>query len=162
MAAPQNAISDPLKALLGLFDGDLRELKFPDVDAQVLTTTARAVVAAAESVAEAEAALEAAREELQRHQDALLHKAQRALAYARVYAEEQPELLEKLALITLPRPPRRASAAEQSAAPSSEGSAPRRRGRPPKQRGEAPNLFADPAVESAPGAPPLEGADASA
>ena len=142
-----NPIPEPLRALLGLYETELRELKFPDIDAQVLAQSGRAVLSAAEEVAEAEAALDAARAELQRHQEALLHKGQRALAYARVFAEEQPELLEKLAQITLPRPPRRAAVDAQAGVASGDGdaaaAAPKRRGRPPKVRPEgAANLFA--------------------
>ncbi len=146
-------LSDSLKALLGLFESDLRDLKFPDVDAELLADTARAVLAAAEEVAEAESTLDAARTELQRRQEALLQKGQRALAYARVWAEEQPEVLEKLALINLPRPPRRASS--EGGVSVADAAPPKRRGRPPKAKQEtAPNLFAQSEAHASAGAEP--------
>lgn len=139
MALPDTtAIPEPLKALLGLFDTDFADVKFPDVDAQTLAAAARSVLSAAQCVSEAEAALEKARGELHEQQEALLQKAQRALAYAKVYAEDSPELTEKLQLISLPRSQRKARAE----APAGAEVAPvRRRGRPPKARVEAPNLF---------------------
>ena len=141
MASDSSVLSDSLETLLELFKTDLRDLKFPDVDAERLSEAAGAVFAAAEDVSAAEAVLDSARAELQRNQEALLQKGQRALAYARVWAEEQPELLEKLALIHLPRPGRRGQA--ESRGPVGDAAPPKRRGRPPKSRREgAPNLFA--------------------
>jgi hypothetical protein len=100
----------------------------------------------AEAVARAEAALEVAHQELQDSQEALLLKGQRALAYARVYAEERAELGAKLDAIALPRAPRKGPRPEPQAAPEAaaqaEPSAPRRRGRPPKAKDSA-TLFSD-------------------
>ena len=94
---------------------------------------------AAERVAEAQAALQLAESELVEQQEALLHKGQRALAYARVFAEDSPELMEKLQLVSLPRSLRRAKA--EPASPGADVIPVRRRGRPPKPKNEAPNLF---------------------
>ncbi|MBX5482824.1 MAG: hypothetical protein IRZ16_13440 [Myxococcaceae bacterium] len=129
-----------MKALLGLFETDLADLKFPDIDATVLADAARRVLSAADRVAEAKAALEAAESALQVEQEGLLQKGQRALAYARVFAEESPALMEKLQLIALPRSSRRASRQEPSTG-GAEVVPVRRRGRPPKVKAEAPNLF---------------------
>lgn len=135
-------VPESLRALIGLFETELSEVQFPDMNLRVLTEAAKQVLTASEQVAEAEKALEAAQAELQEQQEALLLKGQRALAYARIYAEESPELIEKLQLITLPRSQRRA----RSEVPPTTGAdvvPVRRRGRPPKQKAEVPNLFAE-------------------
>jgi ElaB/YqjD/DUF883 family membrane-anchored ribosome-binding protein len=93
----------PLQSVLELFEHELAALKFPDIDQAVLSEAAHAVYERAESVARAEAALLAAREALHESQEALLQKCQRAVAYARVYAEENAELSERLEAIGLPR-----------------------------------------------------------
>ncbi|MBJ6760509.1 hypothetical protein JGU66_07020 [Myxococcaceae bacterium JPH2] len=146
-----DSISPALRALLELFATDLAEVRFPDLDTAVLGDAAALVRERAEVVARAQAALEAARQGLQESQDALLQKGQRALAYARVFAEEDAALSEKLEGIHLPRPMRKASKAEgtlaaEPVAPSigSEENAPRRRGRPPKVRSlNGASLFSD-------------------
>jgi ElaB/YqjD/DUF883 family membrane-anchored ribosome-binding protein len=93
----------PLQTVLELFENELATLKFPDIDQAVLSEAAHAVHEHAESVARAEAALQAAREALQESQELLLQKCQRAVAYARVYAEENAALCDKLDAIGLPR-----------------------------------------------------------
>lgn len=137
-----DSISPALRALLELFATDLSEVRFPDVDTAVLGEAATLVREQAEAVARAQAALDAARQALHESQEALLQKGQRALAYARVFAEDDAALSEKLEAIHLPRPTRKggkvdgaAVATEPAAtATGSEENAPRRRGRPPKAR----------------------------
>lgn len=96
-------IASAVQAVLDLFDGELGDLKFPDLDQSVLQEAAIAVHEKAEAQARAEAALLAARESLQESQEALLHRCQRALAYARIYAEDNAELLARIEGIELPR-----------------------------------------------------------
>jgi hypothetical protein len=140
-------ISPALQDLLKLFSQELATVKFPELDRGVLEEAAERVKEKAEAVARAQAALEAARQALYESQEALLQKGQRALAYARIFGEDDAELSVKLEGINLPRPVRKALRAEGVAAleaPSAQGeeSAPRRRGRPPKARTSAP-LFAE-------------------
>lgn len=141
-------ISPALQDLLKLFGQELATVKFPDLDRKVLEEAAARVREQAEAVAQAQAALEAARQGLYESQEALLQKGQRALAYARIFAEEDVELSAKLDGISLPRPVRKAPRAEGAtaldapAAAQSDENAPRRRGRPPKARASAP-LFAE-------------------
>jgi len=118
-------LSPPIQAVLELFRGPLAELRFADVDAAVLSDLAGVVETAAAAVTEQEAQLRELRQTLADRQDALLLLAQRAVAYARVYAEHDEALTEQLAAITLPRAgkPRKVSArpaagAEPSAAAS--------------------------------------------
>lgn len=113
-------LSPPIQAVLELFQGPLAELRFADVDAGALAHLASAVEAASSAVAEQEAQLSDLRQTLADRQDALLLLAQRALAYARVYAEQDEALTEQLLRITLPRAgkPRKASAKAVGAEPS--------------------------------------------
>jgi ATP-dependent Clp protease ATP-binding subunit ClpA len=145
-ANENDPISPAMRALLEVFSTELSEVKFPDVDAEVLDEAAARVKAQAEAVAKAQAALEAARQALAESQEALQQKGQRALSYARVFAEEDAELSMKLEAISLPRPARKVvrpdgTVAAEAPAQNDE-SAPKRRGRPPKSRPSAP-LFAD-------------------
>jgi len=115
-------IPPAVAALLELFENALSDLRFADLDASVLAGLSAEVTSAAESVAAKQAALDEARAALQERQNVLLQQAQRALAYARVYAENDFELRAKLEAIALPKParaPRRANA-EAPAAPPAE------------------------------------------
>jgi ElaB/YqjD/DUF883 family membrane-anchored ribosome-binding protein len=101
------AVSAAIQAVIDLFAEPLRELRFADVDAATLDEFAASAQAAAAVVTTAETELARARHTLQERQDALLQHAQRALAYARVYAEADPALSEQLDQIALPRLPKR-------------------------------------------------------
>ncbi len=139
MTPTDGPIPSSVQSLCELFSTELSEVKFPDVDGLALREATERVVVQAEALARAEALLVYAREQLQEAQDALLHKSQRALSYALVFAEENPALASKLSEISLPRSPRRV----RSEAPVSEelAAAPKRRGRPPKVRSDDPGLF---------------------
>ena len=148
-----NPIPAPIQTVLALFTTSLADVRFADVDAEQLARLASDVEAAAETVAAAQATLDAAREALQDRQDALLHQAQRALAYARVYAESDESLSARLEAISLPRAARRSRAEEALVLSADPQPSPRPRGRPRK---------ATPIVELALEAPPLEAALAPA
>jgi len=107
-------LSPPVQAVLELFQGPLADVRFADVDAAGLATLAAEVQSAAAAVSHQEAQLSELRQSLTERQDALLVLAQRALAYARVYAEHDDALSEQLARISLPRAakPRKASPAK--------------------------------------------------
>jgi multidrug efflux pump subunit AcrA (membrane-fusion protein) len=145
-ANDNDPISPAMRALLEVFSTELSEVKFPDMDVEVLEEAAGRVREQAEAVARAQAALEAARQALVESQEALQQKGQRALAYARVFAEEDEALSTKLEAISLPKGVRKGvrpeiGVADEAAARNDE-SAPKRRGRPPKSRPSAP-LFSD-------------------
>jgi hypothetical protein len=127
-----SAIPAPIQTLLDLFTTALADVRFADVDGQTLASSAAEVEVAARSVAAAQAALDGAREALQVRQDALLQKAQRALAYARVYAESDEALSQKLDAVSLPRAPRRPRAEDALVLSADPQPAPRPRGRPKK------------------------------
>jgi hypothetical protein len=145
-----DAISAPIRTLLDLFAAHLGEVRFGDVDAKTLARVAADVQAAAAVVASAQAALEAARDTLHDRQEALLGQSLRAVAYARVYAEGDLALAEKLDAIVLPRMARKAKAAGDTLVPASastggrEGEreeARRPRGRPRKASAPAPDAL---------------------
>jgi multidrug efflux pump subunit AcrA (membrane-fusion protein) len=126
------AVLPPIQTLLDLFTTSLAEVRFADVDGQTLARFAEQVESAAETVAAAQSALDAAREALQEKQDSLLQQAQRALAYARVYAESDEALSAQLDAVTLPRASRRARGEEALVLSAEPMAAPRPRGRPRK------------------------------
>jgi hypothetical protein len=128
-----DAIPSPIQSLLDLFASALVEVRFADVDAQTLARAAADVQAAAAVVSTAQAALDDARHALQERQESLLAHAQRAVAYARVFAENDEALSERLGAIALPRPARRArsngEALVLSSAPEAAPARPRERPR---------------------------------
>jgi hypothetical protein len=141
MFSAMNAIPTPVQALLDLFSTSLADVRFADVNADTLARFAGEVQAAAEVVTSAQAALDAAREALQEKQDALLTHAQRALAYARVYAEGDDALSVQLDAVSLPRPQRRSRGDDALILSAEPQPSPRPRGRPRK------TAIAEPALE---------------
>jgi hypothetical protein len=136
-----STIPSPVQTVLDLFATDLAEVRFGDLDAKTLDSLASDVRSAADAVASAQALLDDARSKLQERQEALLQQAQRALAYARVYAEPDAALTERIEAISLPRPVRRVRAETEVLALSPDPDAPKRpRGRPRKTPLEAPML----------------------
>jgi hypothetical protein len=107
-------IPSAVQEVVDLFATELASLKFGDLEPTSLVAAAEEVKAVTADVMRAEAALESTRAVLAEKKDALLHKAQRALAYARVYAENQPALASRLERVALPRSPRRSAKSESS------------------------------------------------
>jgi hypothetical protein len=128
--------ADPALAVLELFATDLRSVPFPDVDHTSLAAAHEAVQAALNEVAEAEAMLEAAHQALLARQEELAHKAIRGLAYAKIYAETDDVLAEKVA--TIAALPGLSSRSRKTTETAAQASTPKRRGRPAKtQPGQA-------------------------
>ena len=133
MFSVMDAIPSPIQTLLDLFATTLGDVRFADLDAQTLARVAADVQAAAAIVVAAQVALDEARETLQERQETLLQQAQRAVAYARVYAESDETLAERLDAIALPKPTRRTRTNVDALVLSPENEAARRpRGRPRK------------------------------
>lgn len=146
-------------AVVALFEGPLAEHAFPGADWVTLSELEEAVVAARGDTDAARAALVRAQESLitseralVAHEAKLLSRAHRALAYARVYAEDAPELASTIRAIELPPLPVRA--ADPDAVPPS----PKRRGRPARTRPGAP-LFEPASNDTAPAKPSADGTD---
>ena len=131
MFSPMNAIPTPIQALLDVFSTSLADVRFADVDGQALARLAGEAQTAADLVATAQVALDAAKDALQERQETLLFQAQRALAYARVYAETDEALSAQLDAVSLPRAGRRARG-EDALVLSEPQPPPRPRGRPRK------------------------------
>jgi hypothetical protein len=132
-------IRDPVPplahAILELYRGPLAEVRFPDLDRDVLDVATDELLAAQRDLEAAERALDAARSVVEARTAALMGKVQRGLSYARIFAEDQPELRDQLA--SLASAPRRAEPQREESA-----NAPKKRGRPRKIREEdAVSLF---------------------
>jgi hypothetical protein len=128
-----------LDDLLVIFQSDLREVRFPGVDVVALERAASGVEGARAEVGRARQLLDEAERALAALEEAQLQLGQRALAYARIFAEGQEALGARLAALRL------------DPVAQSSGELPPRRGRPPKARAGGPSLFALP-----PEAQPLE------
>lgn len=115
--------------VLSLFREQLAEVQFGDLDLALLDAHASALYAAQREVERIEAELAAARDCAAQRSQALMAVAQRALSYARIYAESTPELL-----------PRVAEIAERRGGVASDANAPKKRGRP--RKGDEAGLFA--------------------
>jgi hypothetical protein len=109
-------LPSPVQSVLELFQGPLASVRFADIDAAGLSKLAAEVEAAAGEVRELEGKLGELRQALAQRQEALHALAQQALAYARVYAENDDELLDAVNRITLPRAakPRKAAPSNKS------------------------------------------------
>jgi len=122
-----------VQALLDLFSTSLADVRFADVDGPSLARCAAEVDAAAQAEAVARSALDAANLALQEKQEALLRRAHRALAYARVYADSDTTLTASLEAIGLPGAARRATVGDAPVLSAASDTAPRPRGRPRKR-----------------------------
>ncbi len=129
----RDAITAPIKEVLDLFDGPLKGVVFPGVSLESFEAMFKKVEQQAMQVEKAQAALEAARAALRGAHQEVLQQAQRTLAYAKVYADGNQELLAKLDAIQLGKKPR----ATAKPTPGADGEPPRRRGRKPKALVEA-------------------------
>ena len=102
--SPATPDRDPLgpfeHAVIALFDGALAGVGFPGVDRTTLAETMRTVIEAQLVVEAAERDLDAARKELGERATELGKMARRAVAFARVLAEDDASLAEKLEALT--------------------------------------------------------------
>ncbi|MEO6575778.1 MAG: hypothetical protein ABIP89_18140 [Polyangiaceae bacterium] len=92
----------PLQSLLDLFATEFAEVHFADIDATTLARLAREVETANVAMLAAQTVLDGARTTLQERRDTLVQHAHRALAYAKVYAENDDALSARLESIALP------------------------------------------------------------
>jgi len=129
-------VADPIppsvQALMDLFEKDLAEVSFPGVDMATLKQVITDVRKHTKAVTEAEAALEKARTALRESEEQLSTKTQRALAYARVFAEDRPELLAKVTSVARVAGVSTSTPAKSAPKTDASGDAPKRRGRPKK------------------------------
>ena len=126
--------------LLDLFQGPLRDVRFPDADGDRLAAAVEAAGAANDALARAEVAVEAARLVLTEKQRVVAQETERTLAYARIYAADRPDL--RAALDAVPTPivraptrrgpgrPRKTASAATGAEKSATANAPAHRDAP--------------------------------
>lgn len=105
----RDPVSEPLAILIAAFGEHAQALCFPDVDHPILEGLAAELRQAAAEVERCERALALARQGLDERREALRARAERGLAYARIYAEDHEALLLQLAAIDLGPAPRPAS-----------------------------------------------------
>ncbi|MCX4245158.1 hypothetical protein [Paraliomyxa miuraensis] len=97
----RDPVSEPLAALITVFGEHAGSLCFPDVDHPILEDLAAELRQAAAEVDRQERALAAARHDLDERTRALRTRAERGLAYARIFAEDDDELRQQLETIDL-------------------------------------------------------------
>ncbi|NUP08686.1 MAG: hypothetical protein HOW73_21770 [Polyangiaceae bacterium] len=113
MHSAPSPIDPAVSELLQLFEGPLKEVEFPGaIGASQLSELATGLERAADEVTRLEALLEAARSTVLEQRQALVARSHRALAYARVYAEDVPTLREQLDHIQLPKVSKARNAAD--------------------------------------------------
>ncbi len=101
----QSSLEDPIpasiKETIVLFKEELSSVTFPDVSESILEDLAEKVKKNAQDLEEAYTRVAAIRDTLESSQNELLQKCMRGLAYAKVYAEDSEDLLEKISKINL-------------------------------------------------------------
>jgi len=151
----QNPIPTAVKELLALFDGPLASVTFPDVDGVALREQAASVDAAVRDVEAAAAAWAEAKRTVDARLEVLLQKAQRALAYARIYAEDKPELDASLAALIVPRwGDPRGTKAQSEVAPARKRGRPKKSETTPAPAKAEPIALPEPILLAEPAAPP--------
>ncbi|HEY8946711.1 MAG TPA: hypothetical protein VIM73_20855 [Polyangiaceae bacterium] len=119
-----SAVSPPIQAVIDLFEGPLSGVRFGDVDGAALRRLAEEAEAARGVLEAQQATLNALRQAMTERQEQLLAQAQRALAHARIYAENDESLTAQLATIHLPRAPKRPKAEATAEGNSAAATAP--------------------------------------
>ncbi len=94
-------IPSTVRQLVELFGEALTEIQFPDVTHKKLTELCKEVETSASALKEAQAQVAEATIALEETQTALLKRAKQALAYAKVFAEDDVDLSDRLAEISL-------------------------------------------------------------
>ena len=97
----ENPIPPSVQELIAVFKKDLAAVVFPDVSLETLESLTKQVTSSAKELQDALGRAQVARESLEAGQNELLAKAVRGLAYAKVFAEGNDDLLEKICKINL-------------------------------------------------------------
>lgn len=99
--AAESPIPESVRAVLALFEGPLADVRFPQVDREVLVEQAAEVERRRVELQAALETVQAARTCLEREQQTLLDQARQAHAYATVFAADDPALADQLGAIKL-------------------------------------------------------------
>jgi multidrug efflux pump subunit AcrA (membrane-fusion protein) len=127
------------RQVIDLYSVELADVRFPDLDLSALLYAQTELHASQLEVERVEAELADIRAQLEARSQALLAKAERALAYAKIYAQGDEDLAPRLADIGRKRSAN-ASAAHTQSSPGLIA-APKRRGRKPKTEEAPEELF---------------------
>ena len=132
------------RQVIDLYSVELADVRFPDLDLSALLYAQTELHAAQLEVERVVAELADKRADLESRSQALLTKAERALAYAKIYAQGDEELAPRLADMGR----KRSTQGTNTQSPSSPGliSAPKRRNRKLKPDEAPEDLFNDPAA----------------
>ncbi|MET0386002.1 MAG: hypothetical protein ABW321_08595 [Polyangiales bacterium] len=134
------------RQVIDLYTSDLADVRFPDLDLSLLLDAQAELHTAQLEVERIEALLAVARQAVEMRSHALLTKAERALSYARVFAQGDAELAPRVADIG--RKKLASSTSELGLGHGHGDDAPKKRGRKPKA--EAPSeLFTEAPVADA-------------
>jgi len=134
-----DAIPAFARDVIALYSEAMAEVRFPDLDLEVLESTAAELRTALLCVERATAELEAARTAAQRHGELLQSRAERALSYARVFSEGDELLSKRIAAIGC-----------STSAKVAQNAPPKKRGRPRKNVATDTTLFEAAPVSAAP------------
>lgn len=118
------------REVISLYAEAMPDVRFPDLDLEVLESTAAELRSALLSVERATAELEAARAAARQHSELLEARTARALSYARVFAEGNAVLTERIVALGRSK--------DATVAPSAP---PKKRGRPKKNATTDTTLF---------------------
>ena len=91
-----DAIPAPLKQVVELFNGDLADVSFPNVDRFALEDLQMEANACHEELVEARAMMESAQQTFEAAVDRLRQRAIKGIAYARIFADGNAELIDQL------------------------------------------------------------------
>lgn len=125
-----DVLSAPVREVLALYAEKYPEVRFPDLDLELLEAAAQKVADAVARVAEAEAAIEPLRQQVKTAESELTQKVARALAFLKVYIEGDESEYARLDALTQAMLARRPQRRSPEAAAASNGG--RGRGRKSK------------------------------
>lgn len=97
----ENPIPAPVQEFYELYKQNFSSVSFPDINLEILDKLISDVQEKLNALEEARALLETAQQDLETSQNELFQKSMRALAYAKIYAEDQEELFKQLSNINL-------------------------------------------------------------
>lgn len=106
MTSQSESLPVLVREILSVFEHDLTDVSFGDIDAGRLLSLADRVRVAGEEVESVRAQLDRAREAHDATLADLVALSEKALAYARIYAESEPELAPRLEALA-PAPPQK-------------------------------------------------------
>lgn len=144
LAEAPDPVSPAVLDLLAVFEGPLADVQFPGVDRGTLRALVDEVRESAHALDLLRAQLDTLHGRLTDTRARMMRTAEQGLAYARVYAADDPDLEARLADITLAGPGKSAEPRRRKLEVATEGGNPEplrlppRRGRKPRALGEAP------------------------